>query len=491
MLRETRSGRTLTHAGTGDHHATCIDFEFPRTGAGWNFSVEIDGSKLLQCESWGLSGLYDELEDWQRRDGLLRVDAWTRCGVPVSEVELADPMLAACIDSHVVAVAGLGLTMDVSDLDCSGREIEDVSGLEAFYRLNRLDLSDNRLSSIDDLDLPHIQVLDVSHNRLTSVDLSRQNGFLLQEFDASFNQIASVEHLGELWAVEVSLSHNLIESLEAPAPPSEDGEIPYGGDILTLDLSFNRLSELRLRYDWFNVQELDVSHNELTTLDLGEQFGLRRLRAAHNLLSEQILDASTKRRLELPYDAWGLDSIDLSHNAFTWIPSAYAQENLRELVAVSNAISSIDLARATKLRRLDLTDNALTTIDTTDASDLSVLLLADNELGSFAWPTNPSGLADLDLSGNDLGSLGSCTGEVLWRLSVEDAGLATLDLSSCEALEWVELAGNDLMSIDVTALDALERIDLRDNPLSCAAIAAIEAAQPAAELVSGPDACVP
>lgn len=109
--------------------------------------------------------------------------------------------LPGCAISHsdliyTVELAGSLFLSDLTELDLSGRGIDDLSGIESFGSLEKADLSHN--------DIRVLLNLQISKSRDS-----------LRELDLSFNQLSDVSALAELKALEVlDLSGNHIELLQ-------------------------------------------------------------------------------------------------------------------------------------------------------------------------------------------------------------------------------------------------------------------------------------
>jgi len=489
-LTEIRSGRSWSLDGDGRPRFAWIEIEYPRVGDDWQFEIDVTGSDRLDCTIEDGGGRYDDDEDgYPRFRG-----AHTSCGIPVDSIDFPDAALADCIDEALETDPAD--TRDVRELRCPDRGIADLTGLDWFHRLRLIDLSHNAIDELNTVRwnaLERIDLLDLSHNVVAALDFE-ELGLSGLEIDLSYNQIATADGAHAVWVGHLSLRHNVIETFEVDLPPGLERD----GSIYSLDLGHNRLVTLDLTMLWDPPAVLDVEHNDLEQLAIGN-FGSRyyyrpyeprrRLHAAFNQLSSETVGSPPARRLTLPVE--GYDVLDVSYNDFTEIPGEYVTDLTLELVARGNAIDTVDLDHAESLELLDLADNVLAVVDLSTAESLRTLDLADNALGDFDWSTAPANLEDVDLSGNDLFAFDECDAASLLRLTIEDAGLTSLDLSRCPSLVIVELAGNDFAALDVSANADLEEIDLRDNPLTCDAVEHVETTLPGVALAWGPDACVP
>jgi len=467
-----------------------LEIEIPRVADDWLFELEYSAPDSTRCDfSAPPSGRYEDL--WSDEAWVL---AYVRCGLPLEDVELTDPGFAACLSDLADPPAHAGL---LYSLDCSGRGIEDLDGIDRLWALNDLDLSENALSSYDPFEdgwLPSIQRIDLSHNRIETVEL---DGWGAESIDLSHNLISTVGPLEAFLAQSLVLRHNRIESFEIE-PWDPEGQYWRSVEIQQLDLAHNRLTELDLSLIASYLWMLDVSHNELETLNLRSPsreddrylyfLPFDSLDASFNRLGDEVA-GEPPSGLVMPET--GISEIDLTDNALTLIPPAIASAGTRELVVARNEIDSVDLSDAEELRLLDLSDNALDAIDLSSATRLSDVDLSGNEIDDFAWPDATVPLETIDLSRNPLSALNGCVGSWLWWLRAENANVEFIDVSGCHSLEVIELAGNALTTLDVTGNGEVEYIDLRENPLTCEAIDDLGTNAPGAELLYDEPVCAP
>ena len=125
-------------------------------------------------------------------------------GLTDSAVSGLQQAIPNCAISHsalvyTVELAGSLFLSDLTELDLSGRGIDDLSGIERFDRLEKADLGHNSIQVLLNL--------QIGRTRET-----------LKELDLSFNQLSDVSALAELKALEVlDLSGNRIEQIQSLA----------------------------------------------------------------------------------------------------------------------------------------------------------------------------------------------------------------------------------------------------------------------------------
>ena len=157
-----------------------------------------------------------------------------------------------------------------------------------------------QLYSIDTDKMTQIIDLDLSGCGLYSVDL-RYN-YLLNRLNLADNNLYTVDLEGfnnawnKQWLTDINLSHNNLSEFS----------VPDNRTLTDLNLAGNNISQLMLS-DADNLVNLDVSGNSLTRLDLHYSLLLQSLNAASNRLSEHTLGEGVS-----------LKTLDVSDNAFTF-----------------------------------------------------------------------------------------------------------------------------------------------------------------------------
>ncbi len=158
------------------------------------------------------------------------------------------------------------------------------------------------------------------------------------------------------------------------------------------------------------LTELHCRYNNLTSLDLKSNTGLRVLNCSAN----------------------NLTSLDLKSNT-----------ELVNLYCDRNNLTSLDIRSNTKLVNLYCNTNNLKEISVDGLSRLRMLSVADN-----------TALKKIDFS--------SCTD--LIKLSFADCDLGIVDVTKNAALEWIDASCNDLASIDISQNPKLKTLIVDGNP---------------------------
>lgn len=200
---------------------------------------------------------------------------------PSDQVKFTDPNLENAIKKYLRLSPEKPITKvfaeTVRSLDCSGKGIKNLGGLEAFTALEKLILSHNEIVDGDFSSLSQELIqLKVEHNRLTALKLSSSGQKELKVLDASNNQLTEVKGL-------------------------------IGKQLIMLDLSYNQLTKpLKLFLKSELLVHVDLSNNQIRSSgnDLKKLKEIERLYLQHNQLKKI---GSLKKFTKLK-------SIDLSGN---------------------------------------------------------------------------------------------------------------------------------------------------------------------------------
>ena len=235
---------------------------------------------------------------------------------------------------------------ELSFRDCG---VSDITSLQSFTKLGKLDCANNGITDISPLAQcgALLTKLDLSGNQITNISALAQCGAKLTKLDLSGNRISSLEPLQSCKDLsELYVNNCQLESLEG---------LETCIRLKTLQASGNKIADLT------PLQNATI----LTTVDLG---------------SNQIEDFSTLKK---------------------------SGETIENLILNNNRIADADPAGSfTALKSLNLSSNQIKSLpDLSKCSALTVLSLSDNQLESGSFIFWSSHLTYLDLSENSITSV--------------------------------------------------------------------------------------
>jgi len=153
----------------------------------------------------------------------------------------------------------------------------------------------------------------------------------------------------------------------------------------------------------------------------------------------------------------GLNSLDLSYNELESLDLSSCTR-LTELNCSGNRLTSLDLASCRKLKNLGCSDNALGELDLTALKNLQVLDCRNCGLKDLNLAENRS-LTEVYCSGNEISAIDVTHLKKLKALGVKDTGLTSLDVSRNEKLVTLDCSGNPgLKELDLKANPGLKEL---------------------------------
>ncbi|KAL6156846.1 hypothetical protein ACJBU6_04432 [Exserohilum turcicum] len=291
-------------------------------------------------------------------------------------------------------------------------------------RLTMLDISNNRLQSLDRAELYKLQSLQglrLSNNGLTrlppyfgqyralrSLNLSSNSlnefpDFLcevrtLVDLDISFNSISSLPKIGQLTCLERLWATN--NKLTGSFPPTLSNLV----NLREIDVRFNALDSMDVMSQLPRLEYLMIGHNSISAFE-GYFPKIRVLHMNHNPVTRfgltqptpslSVLNLASAKLAQLPDDLFskltGLTKLILDKNHFTSISKNIGK--LYRLEHLSVARNSLDvlpaeIGRLVELRYLDVRENNLSVLpqELWYARRLETLNVSSNVLDAFPKP---------------------------------------------------------------------------------------------------------
>ncbi len=272
------------------------------------------------------------LADW-----ILNEDDSTSFGVHCNETYIVDAIFEDYLETHdanrdVVSIGdptsmGNGIAGDnyvrtanieeVTYLKVFDLAIEDLTGIEDFTALTRLNCAKNKLTNLDVSENPLLENLSCYENQIGMIDLTNNPAL-----------------------TDVSFSDNLITTIDVTNNTALTSLTFSGNSISTIDLSQN------IALEYFSAIEC-----ELTSLDFSHNTLIEEIDCSQNVLTSLILNQCTVLE-DVDCEGNQLLSIDLTTNVA-----------LKYFEATNNSLTGLDVSKNINLERLSLSDNQLTELD--------------------------------------------------------------------------------------------------------------------------------
>lgn len=158
-----------------------------------------------------------------------------------------------------------------------------------------------------------------------------------------------------------------------------------------------------------------------------------------------------------------LDTLDISFNEIISLDVS-GLTNLKYLKAVANDITTVNLTGLNDLTYLSLQSNELNSIDLSSTNNLEKLFISYNDLNAVdvAQLTNLTGLA---VSSNNINTLDVSNLTQLKELICDANNINVLDVALLTNLSLIECANNNITNLDVSNHPLLEYINADNNDL--------------------------
>ena len=287
---------------------------------------------------------------------------------------------------------------------------------------DRLEFTVTQLSSSD----PNSEFVNIEDENLEK--------FLIKHFDTNDN--GRIERSEAEAVTGIDCNEQGIRSMEG---------IKAFKNLTMLDCSYNKIEgELDLS-GMTELREAYVDHNIYTSLNLAGCENLVILEANDNV-------AKDENYVSIFYTK----SVDLT-----------GCSSLTYIELTDNAISEIDLSDCPKLQVLRMTWNALTSIDVTNNPELTHFYVRKNpDLAGVIDLSNNTKLQEVWCAESKVEGLNLANDHsALTKIVSYYSDIASLDLSTCPNLTYLEAHGMKLKELDVTPCSKLEYLWLKFNEL--------------------------
>ena len=230
--------------------------------------------------------------------------------------------------------------------------------------------------------------------------------------------------------------------------------------VKTMNLKNKGISRLKGIQYFSNLEELDVSENDLNNLayilDLSQ---LKKLLAANNRINKLPVTSFYQR----------LEYLDLKHNSLSSLYPFPINDfrNLQYLDCSYNHLTEIDFSRLFSLKDIRFNNNEITTAVTPSYpyNALEKIDASNNQLTSIDTEKLMN-LRELRVTNNKNISFDVSKNTALQDLQCAYCGVSTLDLTNNTQLWWLYCAYNTLEVLDLTAMGNLRLVACDHNNLT-------------------------
>ena len=311
-------------------------------------------------------------------------------------------------------------------LDLRNKNISNLTGIKAFTSIDKLDIRENSITTLDLSNLTNLIYLEAADNGMTSVDVSGLTN--LKNLILQRNSLTSVNLTG-------------LSSLDY------------------LYLGENNLTSINVN-DSPNIRRLYVNQNSnLGNFTINHISTLVTLKAQATAITSLTIDLANHPALALieAFDCTNLGTLSFS-NSGTGTPV------LTKVDIRNSAVTSLDITSITSLEILEAEGNGMTSITANGVSSLKRLIVQNNNLTSI----NLSGLSSLEYlyaGQNQLTSIDvSGSHPSLSRLYVNDnSNLGNFSVSNLIGLNRFRANDTNISSLDLSSNTSLTQVHIHNN----------------------------
>lgn len=342
--------------------------------------------------------------------------------------------------------------------------VTDLTGVEGFTNLQQITVRGTSVTNLT-LDMPSLFRLQCNDNvQLASIDMSGSTG--LAEFVCPDNsQLASINVSGCTAITQLIARNSSLLNLDASGLEN----------IVTLDVSNSALETVDvtgctaltyLNLAQTNLVNADVSGlTNLVGLAVGNCPSLTTINASgcSSLTSFTFLGSENITTLDLS-NCTSMN--DLLMTASLSSLNVTGCTNMTVLIVPSNNLASLNLTSCPSLQILYCYGNPITNLDLSACPLLYNFQAYDCQLANITF-SNPM-LNQVDLSNNQLASLDLSNHENLSALYISNNPvLGTVNLSGCIGLQSIECVDSDMIStLEVSGCTSLEELNVISQALT-------------------------
>lgn len=359
----------------------------------------------------------------------------------------------------------------VTAIDCSLANLTSLVGIEYFSNLETIDVSCNKLTSLDLSNSPKLTQVLVNNNSLQSLTLSGLSK--LVTLDCSSNKLGSID-VSECESLEsLKCNANHIGTLNLKNNKALTELQCNNNAIAQLNLKNNvRLETLYCRKNDISVlnvtglahlKNFDCSNNALTSLNVYKNAELETLYCASNALTSLGITANVK-----------LTNLDCSNNQLTALD--VSKNVLLETINCSNnALTSLDVSRNAVLNTLTCHNNAsMAKLWVKDAAQKAEITVKKDDTTMIAYNDGGINIPDAKLKeyllalfdDDEDGEISIFEAENIQNVNCSGRGITSLvGLQDCPNLKYLNFNGNSVKEVELPNLSKLETIVAYGNPI--------------------------
>lgn len=300
-----------------------------------------------------------------------------------------------CFNNKIAGTLDVSSHKLLSYFDCHNNKITDFGNNVPLRSFDRLNCSNNQLTSLDVSGSSALSDLKCGGNPLTNLimpiqlrkldvsnapdlkDLNLKDFWGLEELNCSGNQIENLSMNGVLGLDRLKklvCTNNLLSSLDLSKCTSLE-ELDCDNNLLTT-VGFVK-----------TLKKISINNNKMSTIDLRSHSKLEELYCSNSQVSKLYLDVTTSLRV-----------LNCSSNKQLTVLDVSASRDLTTLDCSDNGLTTLDIGSNLNLTDLNCSKNKLTALNVSHNSKLTKLDCSSNQINDITSANGLSLLTTLDAS---------------------------------------------------------------------------------------------
>gem|GEM_PF-6273534 len=244
-----------------------------------NGTAEIDGTTIIYTPNEGFDGeetftytIEDEAENTAQ--GTIIVTVAPRETIAIADVNFEQALIDLNHDAGVPdGLVYKDVVARITELNIGSKEIDNISGIEAFTALTKLDIgSNNGIKTIDLSANIALLELDISDGGFSTIDLS--NNILLTSLEINLNSFATIDLSKNTALTYLDAQENALTTIDLSKNIAL-ASIALGDNKLTSVKLPNSPTLISINLEYNALENLDISAiNTATTVRMGNNSAL-------------------------------------------------------------------------------------------------------------------------------------------------------------------------------------------------------------------------
>ncbi|RBW54346.1 hypothetical protein DS884_18040 [Tenacibaculum sp. E3R01] len=363
---------------------------------------------------------------------------------------------------------------------CQGKQITDLTGIEAFVNVTKLYCNANQLTSLDLSQNIHLTELFCESNQLTNLNITQNIDLAVVNCEG--NQLTTIDFTNNVNLVELNCKRNSLATIDL----TQNLALSY------LECGFNQLTGLNINSN-VDLKYVSCQNNQITTLDISNNSKLKSLECSYNQVASldltQNIDLIAVRATNNQLTALNVTNgfnqnmldfritnnpnllcVQVDNPAYSSTNWTF-KDSQTSYSANCNSVCTVNIPdvnfKSYLVNNNLINTNGNTEIECSEAVAFTGIINCSNKsIANLTGIEAFTALTRLDCSQNQLTSLDVSVNTNLRYLNCRSNALTTIDVSNNLGLRIFNCSQNQLTTIDVTNNTGLVNLYCNQNQLT-------------------------